>query len=149
MDLMPTVATLAGTHAPTDRTIDGYDRRSLLSGEDGLKSPYDEHGFFFYQMEQLQAVRSGPWKLYLPLEHKKRRVGETTGDCDPSLLRLYDVRHDPGETMEISLQHPQVVTRILAMAEQAREDLGDWNRDGSDQRPAGRAAEPTPRVIQG
>ena len=70
MDILPTVAHLAGTHPPDDRVIDGFDILPILTNEPNAESPYDERGFFYYYREQLQAVRSGPWKLYLPLEKK-------------------------------------------------------------------------------
>ncbi|HUT12670.1 MAG TPA: sulfatase, partial [Thermoguttaceae bacterium] len=39
LDLMPTLAKLAGTSAPADRIIDGKDIRPLLFGEEGARSP--------------------------------------------------------------------------------------------------------------
>jgi len=50
--------------------IDGHDIRPLILGERGAKSPWDTKGFAYYNKEQLQAVRAGPWKLYLGLEKK-------------------------------------------------------------------------------
>ena len=60
---------------------------------------------------------------------------------------LYDVRNDVGETREVSAEHPEVVKRVLNLAENARRDLGDWDREGANQRPAGWVAEPTPRLL--
>jgi len=57
MDFLPTFARLAGAQVPADRTIDGHDIRPLLFGQEGAKSPYE--AFYYYCMEQLQAVRSG------------------------------------------------------------------------------------------
>ncbi len=144
MDLLPTLAFLAGARPPSDRIIDGCDIRPLLFGEAGFKSRYDEVGFFYYHMGQLQAVRSGPWKLYLPLE--KKRVS-LRGDTATSPAALFDVRNDLGETNEASAQHPDVVARLLALAEKAREDLGDGDREGRNQRPAGRVDDPKPQVL--
>ncbi|MEW6303247.1 MAG: sulfatase [Verrucomicrobiota bacterium] len=143
MDLLPTFAKLAGGEPPRDRKIDGHDARPLLLGEKGAKSAYDETGFFYYRLEQLQAVRSGPWKLYLPLPNKYIANNRKTA---PSKLELYDVRHDVGEEREISAQHPDVVKRLLALAETARADLGDVARPGKGQRPAGFVQDPKPQV---
>ena len=59
------------------------DRRQGHLGADvrsaSAKSPHDETGFYYYRMDQLQAVRSGPWKLYLPLENRIHR--EQSQDC--------------------------------------------------------------------
>ena len=67
MDLLPTLALLAGGMPPTGRHLDGHDIRPLLLAEPGVASPYDV--FYYYAQDQLQAVRSGPWKLFLPVEN--------------------------------------------------------------------------------
>ena len=66
MDLLPTFARLAGGQPPSDRIIDGKDITPLLFGEQNAKTPHE--AFYYYQQDQLQAVRSGPWKLFLPVE---------------------------------------------------------------------------------
>lgn len=148
LDLLPTLATLAQAEPPADRPIDGYDRRSTLFGQTDSESPYDTTGFYYYQMQQLQAVRAGQWKLYLPLAHKLRDLSGVVEGCDGAYARLYDVRHDLGETTELSAQHPDVVERLLGMAELARNELGDWDRPGAGQRPAGWVETPTPRLLE-
>ena len=40
--------------------------------------------------------------------------------------------------------YPEVVKRLLALAEKAREELGDGNRPGKGQRPAGHVPNPKP-----
>ncbi len=145
MDLLPTLAFLAGTKPPGDRVLDGQDIRPLLFGESGAKSPYDATGFFYYRIDQLQAVRWKEWKLYLPLEKKYIALNRKTA---PAKLELYDVRHDASEEREVSAQRPEVVKRMLALAEKAREDLGDMDRPGKGQRPAGWVATPKPLVME-
>ncbi|MGD8239771.1 MAG: sulfatase [Armatimonadota bacterium] len=143
MDLMPTFARLAGAHVPTDRIIDGKDIWPLMSGEPGARSPHE--AFFYYHMDQLQAVRSGKWKLYLPLESKRGR-GRAAGR--PSPARLYDLAADISEKSNVVEDHPDVVERLNAFADRARADLGDVDRPGSGQRPAGHEPNPTPRVLE-
>jgi len=140
MDLLPTFARLAGAELPA-RPIDGNDVRPLLFNEATAKSPWDEQGLMFYRMEQLQAVRSGPWKLYLPLEAKYIANNRRTA---PAPLALYDVRNDVGETRELSATQPDVVRRLTTLANAAREELGDTNRPSRSQRPAGHVADPKP-----
>lgn len=132
MDLLPTFARLAGAEVPTDRIIDGHDIRPLITGEHGARSPYE--AFYYYHVHQLQAVRSGRWKLYLPL------VGRPA--------RLYDLEGDIGETTNLVARRGDVVTRLLTLAERAREDLGDVDRPGKNQRPAGFVADPTPSQLR-
>jgi arylsulfatase A-like enzyme len=142
LDVLPTFAALAGAPPPPLR-IDGFDHQGLWLGAEGAVSQYDDRGFFYYFMGQLQAVRSGPWKLYLPLE--ARLIGPSR-QTQPSSLALYDVRHDLGETTELSADNPQVVRRLLRLAEWARAELGDDDREGRGQRPAGWVEQPTARV---
>ena len=91
MDIYPTVAHLAGAHPPSDRTIDGHDIRSILFDEPGARSPYDGLGFYYYHMQQLQAVRAGKWKLYLPLDQKLRNLTGVLEGSESCVGELYDV----------------------------------------------------------
>ena len=141
LDILPTLAALAGAAGPNQK-IDGHDIRPLILGEAGAVSPSDAGGFFYYQMRQLQAVRGGPWKLYLPLAGK--RINLSTKRA-PAALALYNVRDDVAEERELSAQHPDLVQRLLKLAEQARADLGDEEGEGAGQRPAGWAAKPSKR----
>jgi len=52
------------------------------------KSPSPYAYFAYYQMDQLQAIRAGKWKLYLELGQKKNMWGSYTG---PAKLKLYDL----------------------------------------------------------
>ena len=131
MDLLPTFARLAGTKAPTDRIIDGKDIWPLMAGRDGAKSPHE--AFYYYQMDQLQAVRAGRWKLHLPLKVKRQNWGKGIPNRP---MALYDLKADIGEKKNVADRHPDVVKRLLALADKARLDLGDVNHRGN-QRPAG------------
>jgi len=142
MDLLPTFARLAGTIEPRDRVLDGHDIRPLIVGEPGARTPYQ--AFYYYDSDQLQAVRSGPWKLFLPLstfrQHPHVRRGER---ATPLLFHLVD---DIGSTRNVAGEHPDVVDRLTKLAEKARADLGDLNRPGQGQRPAGKVEQPRPQL---
>ncbi len=143
MDLLPTFAELAGTNPPADRIIDGKDITSLMFGKKGAKSPHDV--FYYYQMDQLQAVRSGKWKLHLALKPKKRNWGKPIGE---STLELYDLKADIAEKNNVADKHPDVVKRLGTLAEKARIDLGDTGRPGANQRPAGMVVTPKPLTMK-
>jgi len=141
MDLLPTLARLAGTEAPSDRIIDGKDIWPLMAGNQGAKSPHE--AFYYYRVDQLQAVRSGKWKLHLPYKIKKRNQAKAAS----MPLKLYDLEADIGETTNVAADHPAAVNRLLALAEKAREDLGDVNCKGRNQRPAGWVVSPKPLLL--
>lgn len=144
MDILPTLACLAGGTTPQNRRIDGYDIRPLLFGESDAKTPYDV--FFYYERDQLQAVRSGPWKLFLPLgsftKHPHFKAGEE------ATALLFHLKDDIGSERNLAAQHPQVVEQLTRLAEQARADLGDRGQPGTGMRPVGYHAKPTPQVLQ-
>ncbi len=129
MDLLPTFARLAGGKPPSDRIIDGRDIWPLLAGEKNARSPHE--AFYYYMMKQLHAVRSGKWKLFLPLAAKQTNL---RGDKKASEARLYDLVADIGESKNLADQNPEVVKRLMLLADQAREDLGDLDRPGKNQR---------------
>jgi arylsulfatase A-like enzyme len=133
MDLLPTFAVMAGTALPR-LPLDGHDVRAILFGEPNAKSPWDAKGLMYYRIDQLQAVRSGPWKLYLPLAQK---IVANNGKTAAGKLELYDVVNDVGEEREVSEENSAIVKRLTAMAEAARIELGDFKRPGRGQRKAG------------
>jgi arylsulfatase A-like enzyme len=142
MDLLPTFAKLADIEPPADRIIDGRDIWHLLTCKEGAKSPHK--AFYYYQIDQLQAVRSGRWKLHLPLDVKYNHARRDTGS---SSLMLFDLSRDKKESVDVSNQQPEVVNRLLTLAEKAREELGDVGLKGSEQRPAGSVPNPEPRLL--
>jgi arylsulfatase A-like enzyme len=143
MDLLPTFALLAKSQPPADRIIDGKDIRPLLLGRKGAKSPHE--AFYYYLKGQLQAVRSGKWKLFLPLKSKQLNIGGKRGT---RAIRLFDLQKDIGETTNVAEDFPKVVKRLVQLAETARNDLGDEGRPGNNQRPVGRVENPQPLVLR-
>ena len=61
-------------------------------------------------------------------------------DVEFFLQSLFDLETDPGETKNVAAAHADVVKQLLAIAEQARDDLGDslTKRDGKNVRPPGK-----------
>jgi arylsulfatase A-like enzyme len=143
MDLLPTFGHLAGTGPPQDRIIDGKDIRPLLFGDEGAKSPHDV--FYYFYGKQLQAVRSGPWKLFVPLQNRTRHPHHR--GRGPSLGLLFNVVEDIGCQQDVAKENPDVVRRLMRLAEEARVDLGDVGRRGAGCRPVGRFEDPKPRVL--
>lgn len=140
MDLYPTFAHLASATLPDDRVIDGKDIRDLLFGQPDAVSPHE--AFYYYYMDQFQAVRSGVWKLYLPV--KRRRGAGFAPEASPEAL--YNLAHDIGEQHECSAAHPDIVARLRGLAERARQEIGDVGRPGPRSRPAGWVEKAQPLV---
>ena len=149
IDILPTVAKLVGAELPQHK-IDGLDIWPLLSGDPKAKNPHEAY-YFYFQDNQLQSVMSGQWKLQLP--HTYRTLDGQPGGRDGTPVpyqqrkiersELFDLVSDIGEATDISTQNPEIVKRLEALAEQAREDLGDslTKRTGKGVREPGRIAD--------
>ncbi len=144
MDLMPTLTRLAGGEPPRDRILDGHDIRPLLFAEPSAVSPYE--AFYYYDRDQLHAVRQGPWKLFVPLDSFRRHPH--FGDERPVEPLLFNLVNDVGSERNVAADHPEVVGRLMTLAERARTDLGDRGRPGANQRPPGVVEDPRPQMIQ-
>ena len=136
IDLLPTFAKLSDTTGELTNDIDGHDISHILNGKRRAKSPHD--AFYYYFRANLQAVRSGPWKLHFARQQRTR------GQQEPKQLpdRLYNLDNDIGESKNVAEQHPEVVAKLKELAETARTELGDGNSKGSGQREAGRVDKP-------
>ncbi len=143
IDLLPTLAKLAGASAPADNVIDGRDIWPLLSNQRDAAAPHD--AFYFYWGTELHAVRSGSWKLHVP--HPYQSLDNVGRDGMPGKyvrkelpLSLFDLDKDPAESTNLAEQHPEVVKKLMDYVERAREDLGDslTGRVGKNVRPAGK-----------
>jgi arylsulfatase A-like enzyme len=134
LDMLPTIAKLAGGNAPTDRVIDGHDIRDLIHGVEGAKSPTD--AYYYYQRTQLQAVRSGPWKLHVARTRDTfwARYSKPEDVFDITSPLLFNLETDIDESRDVSSRYPGVVDRLLHLAEGARNDIGDIDRIGANAR---------------
>jgi arylsulfatase A len=144
IDILPTVARLAGANLP-EHKIDGLDIWPLVSARPGARSPHQ--AYFFYWGRHLEAVRSGRWKLHFP--HTYQTLAGRPGGSDGKMVQyrqaqtpmaLYDLEKDPGETVNLADEHPDVVERLKVLGNQARAELGDTTskQAGTGVRPPGR-----------
>lgn len=140
MDLLPTFAHLAGGKLPDARIIDGYNIWPLLKDTASTQSPYDV--FYYYHQEQLQAVRRGPWKLFVPLEEFSQHPHFREGEGHEPLL--FNVREDISSRHNVAKANPKVVEELMEWAQKGRRDLGDTNNPGKNQRPPGKIENPVP-----
>jgi len=129
--------------AETEQTgVDGYDITDLVLGTPGAVSPHP--AVFYFQERQLQAVRAGPWKLFLPLEgfrqHPHFKRSQENG---PLLCHLLD---DVACKTNQAKAQPEIVAKLMAFAEQARAEFGTVEKKGNGQRSIGRV-EGEPKAV--
>jgi arylsulfatase A-like enzyme len=124
LDFLPTFAALAGAKLSTNVALDGEDASAVLFGK---SSPRATRTVFNYFGVQLQAVREGPWKLFVPVSEPPRtRVPSLWFEHQPGLFErqhrlwpkptLYHLADDPGETTDVAAAHPEIVARLLQKA---------------------------------
>ncbi len=106
MDLLPTFANLAGAEIPSDRVIDGKDIWPALTGD----APTPHRAFFYHRQNNLEAVRSGNWKLHLRKEKP---------------TQLYDLQADPGESTDVIKDNPAVVKKLAGYASDFTKELSE------------------------
>jgi arylsulfatase len=133
IDLFPTIARLTGAPLP-QLPIDGRDIWPLLTGTPGATNPHEAYGFWAGQ-GALQAVTTGDgrWKLVLPHTFNSPDPRSSGRDGKPGGLipiaieapQLYDLRADSLERRDVAARHPDVVHRLLAIADGFRAELGD------------------------
>ncbi len=148
IDLLPSIVGVVGALPPA-LPIDGRDVWPLLAGRPGAENPHAGYGFWYAENE-LQAVVSGDgrWKRVYP--HRYRTLaGEPGGSggkpvpyrhSDVTAAQLYDLKHDPGETMDVAGSNPQIARDLDEFARACRAELGDalTGSPGRANRPPGR-----------
>ncbi|HEX7860300.1 MAG TPA: sulfatase, partial [Verrucomicrobiae bacterium] len=148
IDLFPTIARVVGAKMPKHK-IDGKDVWPLISGAKNARSAQEAY-FFYWNANDLEVIRSGPWKMHVPHDYRTLagKPGGTNGIPakyvqQKTELALFNLEKDLGETKNVAADHPQVVLRLSALMERMRADLGDnlQKIKPTGARPAGRLPE--------
>jgi arylsulfatase A-like enzyme len=141
MDLLPLFSDLAGVELPKDRTLDGKNIFELLTGKTD-QSPHEY--FYYYNGLNLQAVRNEKWKLHFPRTvadqpYWAKKAGGNKKKLHTTLKQplLFDLDSDVAEKRNVISQHPEVTAELNKVAERVRNEIGDVDVTGSDQRPHG------------
>jgi hypothetical protein len=106
IDLLPTLADLAGLNRPADKPLDG---RSLVPLLQGMAADWPERMIFSHWGNNV-SVRTQQYRL------------DGSG-------KLYDMLADPGQSQDVSKQLPDVANRLsLAVADWRRDVLSEMKR---------------------
>lgn len=145
IDVLPTIAKIVGGDLPK-HPIDGLDIYDLLTAKPDAKCPHDVF-YHYYRVNELQAVRSGPWKLILPHTaycYDPNEVGKDglpgkSSNIKIEQAELYNLDNDLGETTNVAFQYPEVMKQMMVLTEYGRNSLGDslTNRTGNAVRQPG------------
>ena len=130
IDLLPTIASVCNAALPSKK-IDGVNIRSLFTQPNDA-NPRDEFAFY-YDHNSLKGIRKGTWKLVFPcISQTYKTITAIGADGYPGVyakdsvhLALYDLRTDPGETLDVKEKHPDIVEQLKIIADKYRYELGD------------------------
>lgn len=107
VDLLPTLCDVAGIPVPEDRVIDGKSWLPLWQAP--ATAGHHEYVYhtwdrYFPNPDRRWGISDGRWKL----------VGMFAADAaaDPAKWRLFDLRDDPGETVNLAAERPADVWRL-------------------------------------
>ena len=137
IDLLPTFVGLAGGEVAATPTIDGRDITGLLMGTS--HEPAREAHYYF-EGATLQAVRDGRWKLAIAPQPNDTGAENTAAEASLVNPRLYDLKADVGETVDVATEHPDTVVRLRLLAERMAAELCGPHAPG--RRPAGTVEKP-------
>jgi arylsulfatase A-like enzyme len=103
VDVLPTLAELTGTRAPSD--IDGLSILPELLGTDAVGRQQEQHEFLYWEFGPQTAVRMENWKAIQP---KKDGPWE-----------LYDLNNDVSETTSVAQEHAGILNQMKKFAKQS------------------------------
>ncbi|MEC8329905.1 MAG: sulfatase-like hydrolase/transferase [Verrucomicrobiota bacterium] len=105
IDLLPTIAAIAGVELNPRGKIDGVDICNLIHGKG--KSPRSE--FLYYSRDgKIEGLRQGDWKLRMSNNRDKK----------PTTVELYNLVADIAERVNLAEQHPG---KVVSLARRMRE----------------------------
>ncbi len=112
MDVMPTLAEVAGAGDALPKDLDGLSFVPTLVGQPERQEQHDHLYWAFYERGGGQAVRMGKWKaVQQPLA---------------TPIRLYDLSADIGEEHDLAAGHGDIVARAAAAMKAAYQPNEEW-----------------------
>ncbi len=124
IDMLPTFSAIAGVPLPSDRILDGRNILPYMFGK-----PIDDpiHDRFIVPGS---VIHYYDWKL-LVKEQKPGGKGNKgkQGRVAAKAGSLFNLRADPGESTDVSSQHPEKVSQLRAIYDAFMQDLNVHSRE--------------------
>jgi len=133
LDLLPTLAGLAGATLPEGRVFDGTDLRLWLAG--GTIERHRPLFWFYYNAinEQRAALRDGPWKLLARLDHEGKTLPAMSNVTEASApvvrtaqladFSLHNLTDDMAEASDLSEKMPEKLLELKTVMESIHREL--------------------------
>lgn len=129
-DILATTAAVVGEQLPAAPEA-AEDSRSFLPAILGNPAGPAREDLIVHSSPGVFAIRKGPWKWIegVPVEQMKPGARKVQGD--QFRPQLYNTKVDPGETVDVSAQHPEIVNELQALLNRYR-----WGGYSREQPPA-------------
>lgn len=110
-DIFATLAETLGQKLPDQVAVDSYSFLPVLTGKSnaGLRE-----GIVHHSVHGEFAYREGPWKIVFQMPESTR--GASRGK--ETLVGLYNFENDKGEANDISVEHPEMVSKLTTTLDQ-------------------------------
>lgn len=114
MDILPTLAAITETKL-SENYIDGKNIYNLMRNK-SKRSPHKD--LFFLLRNEVQAIRSGKWKLHIPHKYWSVNIQGNNGKMGNYKtknleLSLYDLENDPSESINLAKKYPKIANKMM------------------------------------
>ena len=117
IDLLPTFCAIAGIDPPGDRVIDGRNILPYMKGEEVTKPIHESF------VVPGSVIRHGHWKLLVRDLKPGGKSGREGKRPSAPAGSLFNLQADPGETRDVSADHPEIVADLRRRMDDAVREL--------------------------
>ncbi len=125
VDLLATTAEIVGEPLPAV-TTGAEDSRSILPAILGESANPIREDMIVHSAPGVFAIRKGPWKWIEGVPVDDIKPGVRKASASQFRPQLYNTQDDPGETKDVSEQHPEIVRELTALLTRYRD--GGYSR---------------------
>ena len=116
IDLLPTIAAIAGASIRPDAVLDGQDLLPVLTGRSN-ESPHQ--ALYFFNHDRIAALRTQDWKIVDRADY--RNIERVLPEYDVRLL--FDMRKNPEERYSLAAHRPDKWRELKAHLERGQREL--------------------------
>ena len=126
-DLLATTAAIVDHPLPPagQAAEDGYNILPAILGE--TDAPPARQDLIVHSADGVFAIRKGPWKWIEGIPAEGVKPGARKARAGEHKPQLYNLHNDPGETRDVSAEHPEVVEELSALLDRYRN--GGYSRE--------------------
>ena len=125
IDLLPSIAAIAGAPIAPNSVLDGRNILPLLTGRSN-ESPHQ--ALYFFNHDRIAALRTQDWKIVVRADY--RNIERVLPEHDVRLL--FDMRKDPEERYSLAAHRPDKWQELQELLEHGQRELEPASETGSN-----------------